>query len=71
MKRLVCSADTYFLFSAESPMPANLFVSISHSVFVKGDAGNFEIEASVGVKSSELYPEVKYTTLDEHLDQFV
>jgi hypothetical protein len=71
MKRLVCSADASFLFSIESPMSADLFVSVSHSVFVKGDAGNFEIEASVGVKSSELYPEVKYTTLDELLDQFV
>ncbi|GLT73428.1 hypothetical protein SLA2020_452890 [Shorea laevis] len=55
----------------KSPVPINLFISISHSVFVKGDAGDFEIDASVGVKSSDLYPEVKYTTLDEHLDQFI
>ncbi|XP_059457945.1 eugenol synthase 2-like isoform X1 [Corylus avellana] len=55
----------------ESPDPFNLYISISHSVFVKGSAGNFEIDASIGVKSYELYPEVKYTTLDELLDQFL
>jgi hypothetical protein len=68
---LGCFADTYFLFSAESSVPIDFFIYVSHSVFVKGDAGNFEIDASIGVKSSELYPDVKYTTLDEHLDQFI
>ncbi|KAG2724919.1 hypothetical protein I3760_01G040900 [Carya illinoinensis] len=55
----------------ESPIPLNLILSLSHAAFVKGDATNFEIEASFGVEASELYPEVKYTTVDEYLDQFV
>ncbi|GLT73429.1 hypothetical protein SLA2020_452900 [Shorea laevis] len=55
----------------KSPFPFNLFLFIGHSGFVKGDGTNFEIEESFGVETSELYLEVKYTTVDEYLDQFV
>ena len=55
----------------ESPIPVNVILSIGHSVFVKGDHTNFEIEPSFGVEASHLYPDVKYTTVDEILDQFV
>ncbi|KAL3748063.1 hypothetical protein ACJRO7_009308 [Eucalyptus globulus] len=55
----------------EAAVPLNEILSISHSVFVKGDHTNFEIEPSFGVEASELYPNVKYTTVDQYLDQFV
>ncbi|KAL6346891.1 hypothetical protein AAG906_003008 [Vitis piasezkii] len=55
----------------EASFPLNVILSISHSVFIKGDHTNFEIEPSFGVEASELYPDVKYTTVDEYLDQFV
>ncbi|XP_035547172.1 phenylcoumaran benzylic ether reductase Betv6-like isoform X2 [Juglans regia] len=55
----------------ESPFPISKILSINHSIFVKGDQTNFEIEPSFGVEASELYPDVKYTTVDEYLDQFV
>lgn len=46
-------------------------LGICHSVFVKGDQTNFEIEQSFGIEASELYPDVKYTTVDQMLDQYV
>ncbi|THG01264.1 hypothetical protein TEA_024528 [Camellia sinensis var. sinensis] len=55
----------------EAPFPINIVLSINHSVFVKGDHTNFEIEPSFGVEASELYPDVKYTTVEEYLSQFV
>ncbi|GMY28394.1 phenylcoumaran benzylic ether reductase Betv6 [Fagus crenata] len=55
----------------ESPIPINVALAIGHSVFVKGDHTNFEIEPSFGVEASQLYPDVKYTTVEEYLDQFV
>ncbi|KAM6557177.1 hypothetical protein CsatB_004196 [Cannabis sativa] len=55
----------------ESPIPINVILSINHSAFVKGDHTNFEIEPSFGVEASQLYPDVKYTTVDEYLNQFV
>lgn len=55
---------------AEAPFPANLMTALAHSVYVKGDHTNFDIEPSFGVEASELYPDVKYTTVDEYLSQF-
>ncbi|KAJ7967309.1 Isoflavone reductase-like [Quillaja saponaria] len=55
----------------EATPPVNVILAISHSVFVKGDHTNFEIEPSFGVEASELYPDVKYTTVDEYPNQFV
>ncbi|XVE69858.1 hypothetical protein DITRI_Ditri10aG0025300 [Diplodiscus trichospermus] len=55
----------------ESPIPVNVVLAISHSIFVKGDQTNFEIKPSFGVEASELYPEVKYTTVEEYLSRFV
>nr|XP_043627852.1 phenylcoumaran benzylic ether reductase Pyrc5-like [Erigeron canadensis] len=55
----------------ESPVPLNVVLSISHSIFVKGDQTNFVIEPSFGVEASALYPDVKYTTVDEYLSRFV
>jgi len=55
---------------AETPFPANIGISIGHSIFVKGDQTNFEIGAD-GVEASQLYPDVKYTTVEEYLNQFV
>ncbi|KAJ4975911.1 hypothetical protein NE237_001017 [Protea cynaroides] len=54
-----------------APHPVNLVMSINHAVFVNGDQTNFEIEPSFGVEASELYPDVKYTPVDELLNQFV
>jgi phenylcoumaran benzylic ether reductase len=49
----------------------NIPLSILHSVFIKGDHINFEIEPSIGVEATQLYPDVKYTTLDEYLDRYL
>ncbi|KAL6511773.1 hypothetical protein OROGR_021370 [Orobanche gracilis] len=55
----------------ESPIHENIQLLVSHSIYVKGDQTYFKIEPSVGVEASELYPDVKYTTVEEYLDQFV
>uniref|UniRef100_A0A0C9S3Q4 TSA: Wollemia nobilis Ref_Wollemi_Transcript_14834_1258 transcribed RNA sequence n=1 Tax=Wollemia nobilis TaxID=56998 RepID=A0A0C9S3Q4_9CONI len=54
----------------ETPFPNNIGMAIGHSIFVKGDQTNFEIGPN-GVEGSQLYPDVKYTTVDEMLNQFV
>ncbi|KAK4801780.1 hypothetical protein SAY86_022267 [Trapa natans] len=55
----------------EAPIPLNIILSLSHAVYIKGDHTNFNIEPSFGVEASELYPDVKYTTVDEYLSAFV
>ncbi|CAH2067385.1 unnamed protein product [Thlaspi arvense] len=51
------------------PVPFNILLSISHAVFVKGDQTSFTIEPYFGVEASEIYPDVKYTSIDEYLSQ--
>ncbi|KAJ1397689.1 NmrA-like domain [Sesbania bispinosa] len=51
--------------------PLNVILAICLTVYVKGDHTNFEIEPTFGVEASALYPDVKYTTVDEYLNQFV
>ncbi|XP_027153979.1 isoflavone reductase homolog PCBER-like [Coffea eugenioides] len=54
----------------EASMPLKLLLSLAYTVFVKGELAKFEIKASFGMEATELYPDVKYTTLDEYLSQF-
>ncbi|KAG4993561.1 hypothetical protein JHK86_030388 [Glycine max] len=51
----------------ESSFPANFMLALGHSMLVKGDC-NYEIDPSFGVEASKLYPEVKYTTVDNYLN---
>lgn len=55
----------------EASVPLNVLLSICHTAFVKGDHTNFEIDSSFGVEASEVYPDVKYTPVDEILNQYV
>jgi len=51
----------------EAPFGLSIVLSIMHSVLINGSATDFEIEPSFGVEASQLYPEVKYTSIDEFL----
>ncbi|KAF5739375.1 Isoflavone reductase-like protein 4 isoform 2 [Tripterygium wilfordii] len=54
-----------------SPPPFNLLLALNHSVFIKGDHANFDIDPAVGFEATEIYPDVKYTTVEEYLKRFV
>ncbi|CAL1384942.1 unnamed protein product [Linum trigynum] len=51
----------------ETPYPGNMQLIFIYSVFVKGDHTYFEIDPSSGFEGSQLYPEVRYTTVEECL----
>ncbi|KAG5614295.1 hypothetical protein H5410_014119 [Solanum commersonii] len=55
----------------EPDLPSRVNLAICHSVFVKGDSTNFEVDPSIGVEATELYPEVKYTTVNDYYNKFV
>ncbi|KAL8209619.1 hypothetical protein R6Q57_006351 [Mikania cordata] len=71
LEKVYLSEDQVLRKIQEYPIPLNTMLSIGHSVFVKGDQTNFEIEPSFGVEASALYPDVKHTTVDEYLSRFV
>ncbi|RCV24255.1 hypothetical protein SETIT_5G070400v2 [Setaria italica] len=56
----------------EAAMPLNMILAIGHAAYVKGEEeAGFEIDPAKGVDASELYPDVKYTTVDEYLNRFL
>ncbi|KAJ4809825.1 Isoflavone reductase-like protein [Rhynchospora pubera] len=55
----------------ESPFPLNIVLDVCYSAYVKGGHTGFEIDPAVAVEASELYPDVKYTTIDEYLNRFL
>ncbi|KAK4724423.1 hypothetical protein R3W88_027202 [Solanum pinnatisectum] len=55
----------------KATFPLNMALSISYPVFVKGEHTNFEIHPSFGVEASQVYPDVKYTPVDEILNYYV
>ena len=52
-------------------MPANIILSIWHAAQVRGEQTGFEVDPAKGVEAADLYPDVKYTTVDEYLDRFL
>ncbi|ONK81257.1 uncharacterized protein A4U43_C01F27080 [Asparagus officinalis] len=55
----------------EAPFPVNLMMGINYSILLKGDTANFEIDPSFGVEATKLYPDVKYTTVEEYVSRLV
>nr|QBF58800.1 isoflavone reductase [Lotus japonicus]BAF34847.1 isoflavone reductase homolog [Lotus japonicus] len=54
----------------ESGFPHNYLLALYHSQQLKGDAV-YEIDPAKDAEAHELYPDVKFTTVDEYLNQFV
>ncbi|KAI3767994.1 hypothetical protein L2E82_18424 [Cichorium intybus] len=67
LERTYVSGEQLLKNIQEAPFDLSILLSIMHSIFVNGSVTDFEIEPSFGVEASELYPEVKYTTIDEYL----
>ncbi|XP_010539895.1 PREDICTED: isoflavone reductase homolog P3-like [Tarenaya hassleriana] len=55
----------------ESPIPINIMLACNHAIFVKADQTWFDIDPSIGLEASKLYPDVKYTTVDDYLNKFL
>jgi pterocarpan reductase len=53
----------------ESPYPINMALSICHAAYLLEDYITIEIEPSFGYEASEFYPEVKYPTVEEFLEE--
>lgn len=53
---------------AETPYPENMVMVFIYSAFVKGDQTYFDIDSSGGVEGTQLYPQMRYTTISEYLN---
>ncbi|KAJ1283001.1 hypothetical protein BS78_03G094100 [Paspalum vaginatum] len=71
VERVYLPEDAVLKQIQESPVPVNIILAIAHAVYVRGEQAGFEIDPAKGVDASELYPDVKYTTVDEYLNRFL
>ncbi|CAL9240734.1 unnamed protein product [Arabidopsis halleri] len=68
LKRTYVSEEQLLKKIPESPHPLDILLALNHA---KEDQTYFTIEPSFGVEASQLYPDIKYTSVDEYLSQFV
>jgi len=70
-ERLHIPEDAVLQQIQEAPTPRDkILLSIGHAVHIRGEH-EFEIDPSSGVEATELYPDVKYTTVDEYLNRLL
>ncbi|KAF3445388.1 hypothetical protein FNV43_RR10564 [Rhamnella rubrinervis] len=69
-KRVHIPEEEIIKLSETLSYPQNVQISILHSLFVKGDLMNFEVGEDI-LEASMLYPDFKYTSIDQLLDIFL
>ncbi|KAI0529019.1 hypothetical protein KFK09_001564 [Dendrobium nobile] len=71
LKRIYVAEEEVLRKINESPQPFPFFYAIAHAGFIKGETTNFDIDPTVGIEASQLYPDVNYTTVENFMDQFL
>ncbi|PKU73070.1 Isoflavone reductase-like protein [Dendrobium catenatum] len=71
LKRICVAEEEVLRSLTECPQPFPFFYAIAHAGFIKGETTKFDIDPTVGVEASQLYPDVKYTTVENFMDQFL
>ncbi|KAG6435283.1 hypothetical protein SASPL_100153 [Salvia splendens] len=69
-KKIHTSEEEIVALSERLPAPDNIPVAILHSVFIKGVTTGYDF-AEKDVEASSLYPDMKFTTVDELLHIFL
>ncbi|KAJ7957101.1 putative Isoflavone reductase [Quillaja saponaria] len=67
LKRVHVPEEEIVKLTETLPYPDNIPVAVLHNIFVKGDQMSFEL-TDKDLEASKLYPDYKYTSVDEFLD---
>ncbi|KAJ0096977.1 hypothetical protein Patl1_28194 [Pistacia atlantica] len=67
LKKIHVAEEEIIKLSEVTPPPGNVPPAVLHNIFIKGDQMSFEL-TSEDLEASQLYPEYKYTSVDELLD---
>nr|AKB11752.1 eugenol synthase 2 [Gymnadenia odoratissima] len=71
LERIYVSEEEVLKKINESPGPLPFFYAVAYAGFIKGQTTNFDIDPSIGVEASILYPDVEYTTVEKYMDRFL
>lgn len=70
MEKTYISEEEIIKLSQSSQLQNAVASAIVHSIFIKGDEMNYELKED-DLDAAKLYPDYKYTTVDELLDIFI
>ncbi|KAK3160096.1 hypothetical protein QOZ80_1BG0055140 [Eleusine coracana subsp. coracana] len=71
LQRVHIPEEEVFNWIKEAAFPLNILLSLALSIFVRGDQTNFNIDPTIGVEATKLYPDVNYTTVDDFLSRLL
>ncbi|KAK3163652.1 hypothetical protein QOZ80_1AG0006410 [Eleusine coracana subsp. coracana] len=71
LQRVHIPEEEVFNWIKEAAFPLNILLSLALSIFVRGDQANFNIDPTIGVEATKLYPDVNYTTVDDFLSRLL
>ncbi|KAJ3675540.1 hypothetical protein LUZ60_004582 [Juncus effusus] len=69
--RVYVSEEDHLSQITHSSYPLNFQLAIMYSAFIKGEQTKYDIDPSVGVEATELYPEVAYLTVEGFMDRLL
>ncbi|KAE8655715.1 Isoeugenol synthase 1 [Hibiscus syriacus] len=67
LKRVYVPEEELVKLSETLPFPDNIPVAVLHNIFIKGDQLKYEV-TDEDLEASKLYPDYKYTSIEEYLD---
>uniref|UniRef100_A0A0D9UVU2 NmrA-like domain-containing protein n=1 Tax=Leersia perrieri TaxID=77586 RepID=A0A0D9UVU2_9ORYZ len=70
LERVYVPEDAVLKQIQESPIPLNILLSIAHAAYIRGETTT-PLDPATDLEATELYPDVKYTTVDEYLDRLL
>nr|CAB3472562.1 unnamed protein product [Digitaria exilis] len=71
-QRVHLSEDAVLKQTQEASVPLDsILLSIGHAVHINGEHAKLEMDPASGVDATELYPDVKYTTVDDYLNRLL
>uniref|UniRef100_A0A0D6QX63 NmrA-like domain-containing protein n=1 Tax=Araucaria cunninghamii TaxID=56994 RepID=A0A0D6QX63_ARACU len=71
LKRVIVSGHDLLLIAKESSFPASVVAALTHDIFINGCQFKFPIQPPHHAEVCQLYPDMKYTTVEDFFDQYL
>ncbi|XP_006643647.1 isoflavone reductase homolog IRL-like [Oryza brachyantha] len=70
LERVYVPEDAVLKQIQESPIPLNIVLAIAHAGYIRGETTT-PLDAASAVEATQLFPDVKYTTVDDYLTRLL
>ncbi|KAH9310580.1 hypothetical protein KI387_025615 [Taxus chinensis] len=71
LPRAVITEDDLLVIAKANFMPSSIVAALTHDIFINGCQFKFPIKEPQDVEACELYPDFKYTTIEDFFSQYI